>query len=298
MKRTHLTAIASAVLGLCMSGLSASEASTGQYAKIGDDLQLYYVEAGQGSPIVLIPGWTASEVVFDKQIEHFAKTHRVIAYDPRGQGLSTRTLDNNTYAQHGRDLAGLIDKLGLKHVTLVGWSAGCFDAYAYIRGNGTDNLAAFVCIDNPAQGLGTQPGDWAIMEASEKGLAQIRGLREAIAANGQKVAGNFLNFMIGRNSTPEESDWFFRQRMLSPDYVVLALQAELMFSDYRAEAKAIDGKIPVQFAISEPSAAAALPWLKANMPHAETFAIKRHMSFWSEPDSFNAAVDDFLSKLK
>ena len=34
------------------------------------------------------------------------------------------------------------------------------------------------------------------------------------------------------------------------------------------------------------------------MPHAETFGIKRHMSFWSEPDSFNAAVDAFLAKVK
>ena len=237
-------------------------------------------------------------MVFEHQIDHFAKTHRVIAYDPRSQGLSTRTLDNNTYAQHGRDLAGLIDKLDLKHVTLIAWSAGCFDAYSYIRSSGIDNLAALICIDNPAQGLSPQPGDWAMEEASDKGLANIRCLREAIAGNGQAVAGSFLNYLIGRDATPEEADWVFRQRMLSPDYAVLGLQAELMFSDYRAEAKAIDGKLPVLFAISEPNAPAALPWIKANMPHAETFGIKRHMSFWSEPESFNAAVDDFLAKVK
>jgi len=41
-----------------------------------------------------------------------------------------------------------------------------------------------------------------------------------------------------------------------------------------------------------------LPWLKANAPHAETFTIKRHMSFWSEPESFDAGLDAFLAKVR
>jgi non-heme chloroperoxidase len=299
MSRTNTTVIPSAVLSvwLCFL-LVASGASAGQYARISDDLQLYYVDAGQGSPMVFIPGWTTSEVVFDKQIAHFAKTHRVIAYDPRSQGLSTRTLDNNTYAQHGRDLAGLIDRLVLKRVTLVAWSAGCFDAYAYIRSIGIDNLTALVCIDNPPQGLSAQPGDWAMADASEKGLAEVSGVREMIVGKRRALTEGMFKFMNGRDVTPEESDWFARQAMLSPDYAVLLLQSDFLFSDYRPEAKAIDGKLPVLFAISEPNSGAALPWIKANMPHAETFGIKRHMSLWSEPDSFNAAVDDFLAKVK
>jgi non-heme chloroperoxidase len=297
MNRTYTTAVISALLTLFLCCVSASEGSAGQYAKVGDDLQLYYVDSGQGSPIVMIPGWTASEVVFDKQIDHFAKTHRVIAYDPRSQGLSTKTLDHNTYAQHGRDLSGLIGKLGLKNVTLIAWSAGCFDAYAYIRANGIDNLAALVCIDMPPQGLTAQPNDWAVFETSEKGLAQVRGVRDMVLDR-QAMGNTFFKSMNARDVTPEESDWFVRQAMLCPDYAVLLLHADFLFSDYRPEAKAIDGKLPVLFAIGERNAGVALPWIKANMPHADTFGIKRHMSFWSEPDSFNAAVDDFMAKVK
>ncbi len=30
-------------------------------------------------------------------------------------------------------------------------------------------------------------------------------------------------------------------------------------------------------------------WIKTNLPHSEVFVIKRHMSHWSEPETFNAA---------
>jgi hypothetical protein len=86
--------------------------------------------------------------------------------------------------------------------------------------------------------------------------------------------------------------------MLSPTYVVLLLRADMMLCDYRAEAKLLDGKIPVLNVIGEPNVAKALPWIKANIPNSVTFTIKRHMSFWSEPESFNAGLEAFLARLK
>jgi pimeloyl-ACP methyl ester carboxylesterase len=161
---------ASAALGAGLACGRVSDASAGQYARVSDDLSLCYEDVGQGDPLVMIPGWTTSEVVFSHQIDHFAKTHRVIAYDPRSQGLSTRTLEHNTYAQHGRDLAALMDKLNLKHVTLIAWSAGCLDAYAYIRDRGIGNSQPSCASGNPAHGLTTQAGDWAMAQADDKGL--------------------------------------------------------------------------------------------------------------------------------
>jgi hypothetical protein len=104
--------------------------------------------------------------------------------------------------------------------------------------------------------------------------------------------------MNARDLSPEETAWFVRQAMLAPTYAMQLLRLDLTFSDYRAEAKLLDGKVPVLYFVSEPNLAKALPWLKTNMPHAETFTIKRHMSFWSEPDSFNAELDRFLKQVR
>ena len=60
----------------------------------------------------------------------------------------------------------------------------------------------------------------------------------------------------------------------------------------------MDGKLPVLYVISEPNAEKAMPWIKANTPNAATFTIKRHMSFWSESESFNAGLEAFLTKVK
>jgi non-heme chloroperoxidase len=51
---------------------------------------IYYSDEGKGTPILFVPGWTMSSEVFAKQQAAFAKTHRVIVLDPRGQGRSSK----------------------------------------------------------------------------------------------------------------------------------------------------------------------------------------------------------------
>jgi pimeloyl-ACP methyl ester carboxylesterase len=297
MQRHHIIALAALILGSCFSDLAPLEAAAGQYAKVSDDLDLYYEEAGTGTPMVLVPGWTASGVVFSHQIEHFSKSYHVIVYDPRSQGLSTQTLEHNDYTQHGRDLGALIDKLGLKHVIFVAWSAGCFDGYSYVRMQGTDNLAAFVCIDMPPRGISAQSGDWASFSTSDKDLARLRAQLDALANDRRGLSQGMAKAMNARNLSADETTWFVRQAMLAPTYAMLQLRLDSLFSDYRPEAKLLASKVPVLDAISEPNVPAGLTWIKANTPQAETFIIKRHMSFWSEPESFNSALDAFLEKV-
>jgi pimeloyl-ACP methyl ester carboxylesterase len=63
-----------------------------------------------------------------------------------------------------------MDALKLKNAAIVGWSNGCEDAYAYFRAYGTDNVSAFVCIDETPRQVATQPGDWAdFKDGSEVG---------------------------------------------------------------------------------------------------------------------------------
>jgi non-heme chloroperoxidase len=295
--RCTFTSMVTIAAGL-LSALGGKDVRAGQYVSVSDDLQLYYEDAGQGPPMVWVPGWTASEVVFEHQIEHFSNAHRVIAYDPRSQGLSTKTLEHNDYAQHGRDLAALIDKLGLRGVTLVGWSAGCYDAYAYVRAKGTDNLRAFVCIDMPPKGFSADLDDWSAMTPAAEDLADLRGGLDQIASDRRALFVDLATMMNARELTPQETDWFVRQAMLTPTYAMLALRLDWTFSDYVTEAKQMDGKLPVLQIVSERMAKFATPWLAANTPHAESFPIKRHMSFWSEPESFNAGLDAFLTKVR
>lgn len=100
-----------------LGNLISMAAVYAESVKVSGDLTLYYEQAGTGpTTILFIPGWTMSTKVFERQMEHFraSSRFRVITYDPRGQGRSSKALGGHTYQQHGRDLAAFIDRLALK----------------------------------------------------------------------------------------------------------------------------------------------------------------------------------------
>jgi hypothetical protein len=75
------------------------------------------------------------------------------------------------------------------------------------------------------------------------------------------------------------------------------LIADFLFSGYTAEARMIDGKIPVRNVVSEDSAQAARTCLEKNAPHSEVVMLGKHLMLLEFPDQFNAAVDAFLEKV-
>ena len=273
-------------------------ASAGKYVRVTPDLELYYVEAGTGTPMIFIPGWCGTTEFFEQyQIPHFSKNYRVISYDPRSHGRSSKTLENNNYTQHGKDLKALIDALGLENVTLIGHSAGCHDIYAYLRTFGTDNIKACIFIDYMPRPIAAEKGDWAefsnAIEVGEFINAVVYDFRDLLIA--------FFPTLINRKMTQDELDWVVDQALKTPTYAAALLAADASFADYTSEAKMIDGKIPVLNVVSEWRegwAESAKLWLKKYAPHSEIFVLGKHLMFFEFPDEFNAALDAFLSKEK
>lgn len=95
-----------------------------------DGVKIHYLEAGQGSPVVLIHGYTgtAEGNWFSNGVaEALAKHHRVVAIDCRGHGKSEKPHDPNKYGpQMARDVLELMDHLKLAKVHVHGYSMGGF----------------------------------------------------------------------------------------------------------------------------------------------------------------------------
>ncbi len=95
-----------------------------------DGVKIVYVEAGEGEPVILVHGFTASAAmqwitpgIFDA----LAKDYRVIAIDNRGHGKSDKPHDPQAYgATMVEDVRRLLDHLGIKKAHLVGYSMGGF----------------------------------------------------------------------------------------------------------------------------------------------------------------------------
>jgi proline iminopeptidase len=103
------------------------------YAPIRDG-KLYYEEEGQGIPLVLIsggPGYTHH--IFHPYFSRIKDIARVIYYDQRGIGKSSRDETGKTYIidQAVEDLESLRKYLNIKKWALLGWSYGGLLAQLY-----------------------------------------------------------------------------------------------------------------------------------------------------------------------
>jgi len=82
---------------------------------------LYWEEAGEGSPVVLVHEAVGDSRMWDPQWETFPRSHRTVRFDQRGYGRSP--LEPGTIS-HARDLLDLMDVVGLERASLVGGSLG------------------------------------------------------------------------------------------------------------------------------------------------------------------------------
>ena len=100
------------------------------YADLGD-VQLHYVTAGAGLPVVLLHGWPQSWYAWRHVMPELAAKYRVIAPDLRGLGDSSRPLEGYDKKTIAHDIWRLLhDHLGIKQFMLVGHDWGGPTAYA------------------------------------------------------------------------------------------------------------------------------------------------------------------------
>ena len=110
-------------------------------------IELYYEDHGSGSPVVLIHGWPLSGASWEKQTAALlAAGHRVITYDRRGFGRSSKAGTGYNYDTFAADLDKLLKKLNLKNVALVGFSMGTGEVTRYIGKYGSTRVRKAVLI--------------------------------------------------------------------------------------------------------------------------------------------------------
>ena len=88
------------------------------------DIRHYYIEAGEGAPLLLLHGNGESSAYFQHQIEPFARHFHVYALDTRGHGQTPRGSAPFTFRQFSADLNGFMDRLGLEKAHILGFSDG------------------------------------------------------------------------------------------------------------------------------------------------------------------------------
>ncbi|MGI4741705.1 MAG: alpha/beta fold hydrolase [Janthinobacterium lividum] len=99
----------------------------------GKPIEINYVDYGQGNPVVLIHGWPLDLQSWEFQLAELPLHGvRVVAYDRRGFGKSSKPWDGYNYDTFADDLKAVLDELNLQNVTLVGFSMGGGEVARYM----------------------------------------------------------------------------------------------------------------------------------------------------------------------
>src|SRR5882724_8072254 len=125
--------LAAATLPVSAKGVTPlkqrSKNATNNFITVGSEnsksIDLYYEDHGAGRPVVLIHGWPLNGASWEKQVAALLEAgYRVITYDRRGFGQSSKPASGYGYDTFAEDLHTLITTLDLRDVALAGFSMG------------------------------------------------------------------------------------------------------------------------------------------------------------------------------
>ncbi len=185
------------------------------------DIDLYYQDMGKGDPIIMIHGYPFSGLAWEKQVSYFLeKGFRVITYDRRGFGLSSKPAIGYDYETFAHDLNAFIVGMELENVTLVGHSMGTGEVTRYISRFGSEHVKCAVLV-SPLQPFLLKTSD------NQSGVEQkvFDGFKEAIVKDRYafitQFLKNFYNLGILTTNVSEEK--------LRADFTLAASSSPIAF---------------------------------------------------------------------
>jgi 2-hydroxy-6-oxonona-2,4-dienedioate hydrolase len=254
------------------------------------------LEAGQGDPLILLPGTGGHLEAYAHNVPAFAEHCRVIAYDYPGHGYTTHAevdLELDAYVNH---LTDLLDALGIEKAHLNGESLGGWVAIKFAAAH-PDRVGKLV--------LNTPGGTMARPEVMER----IRGLSQAAADDptDERIRARLEWLMADPATVTDELVAIRRTIYAQPGFAdsmrhILCLQdpdirrRNLVTDD---ELAAVPGPAMVVWTSNDPSgpAGAGLEMAqKITQGRFELITGAGHWPQWEQRDRFNELVLAFLAE--
>jgi proline iminopeptidase len=100
------------------------------YAAAHDNVQLYFEEAGSGTPIIFLHEFAADHSNWEPQMRYFSRGHRCIAYSARGYAPSDvpPAAEVYTFRHFYTDALAVLDHLNIAQAHFVGLSMGSYSS--------------------------------------------------------------------------------------------------------------------------------------------------------------------------
>lgn len=265
-------------------------------------IRIYYEDHGSGPPVVLVHGYALSGRSWEKQeAALLAAGHRVITYDRRGFGASSRPSNGYDFDTLAADLHVLLRSLNLRRVVLTGFAMGTGEVTRYLAAHGSERVRAVVLVA-PLLPFLLKTDD------SPEGIDRsvFDGITARIAADRPAAMKDFLdrsyNVDLLEGSRVSDQAW------QNSFYVAISASAHAALScvtacleDFRGDLATIS--IPVLIIHGDQDR--VLPYeatsrrLPALLNNARSIVIAGgpHAIIWTHADEVNQALLDFIGHL-
>lgn len=267
-----------------------------------EEVHIYYEEIGRGKPVVLIHGWPLNHEMWEYQFNELPKHNiRVIAYDRRGFGKSSRPWEGYDYDSFASDLNKLLETLDLTDVTLVGFSMGGGEVARYLSKYNTEGRVTKAALISAVTPFLLKTED------NPTGLPQemFDTIKEQLEEDRPKFLATFAKQFYGVHlfSKPVSEEFLQRDLILtlnSASYATIKAMQAWSTTDFRADLATI--KIPLLVLHGKadetvPIDASAEETIKI-VPHAEyvVYDDAPHGLFYTHKNRFNEEIINFVSK--
>jgi non-heme chloroperoxidase len=263
-------------------------------------VDLYYEDHGSGQPIVLIHGYPLNGASWEKQLPVLLEAgYRVITYDRRGFGESSKPSFGYDYDTFARDLDKLMTTLDLRDAILVGFSMGTGEVTRYLGNYGSERVSkAVLAAPIPPYLLKTDDNPTGVDSSVFEGIkASIRADRYAHATN---FLHEFFNqdVFLGTQRLSEEAvraNWNVAVGSSSVGFLACV---DAWLTDFRGDIGALN--VPLLIIQGDADRILPLPAtgavLHTLLPDASYVVIPDgpHAIGWTHAEEFNTALIEFL----
>ena len=258
------------------------------------DVQLYYQDQGEGRPVVLIHGWPLSHRMWEPQMTALRDAgYRVIAYDRRGFGDSSKPSGDYSYDTLADDLDALLSHLDLHRATIVGFSMGGGEVVRYLAEHGSDRVeqAALISSIIPLVPQKSDNPDGVPQEDLENIMQALHDDRVSFLAQFGK---NFFNYDDHKSDISEQTlHYHWSIAAMASHYATIATAEAWGGTDFRPELQ----QVTVPTLIVHGDADQIVPIETAGDQAAEGIPNNRYQVLSEAPHGLNYTHREQLNRL-
>lgn len=276
---------------------TTSTMAKAEYIEVEPNVCLHITDAGEGRPIVLIPGWPLSDDMYEYQYNDLInKNFRVIGITLRGFGKSDKPFGVYNYDVHALDIKKVLTKLNINDAVLGGFSMGGAIAIRYLSTYNSAHVSKLAL-------FGAAAPIWTRREDFPYNLPKsaVDDLIELNYQDRPKLLSDFAKIFSATETSLNEgiSNWLTGICLSASSYATAQCLIALRDTDLRNDLAKI--KIPTVIMHGKKDKICSFDLaeqMKAGIPNSNIIAFENsgHSLFMEETQKFNTELIKFAKK--